>query len=718
MILMTKYDNLDPRIELEQIITEDLIRALEKREFTVQHGGTRSQPAPASKPDIVVFDRNTRINIEVTKTTKSSADREFLSIKDHLLKTKRLDSTRKCFVVYVSPETHYRMMNACRDFCILNEDKEDSKIMPLCFENFELLITKLIQSHKERYTKKELLSLFKEYRHFVDDERILGILYDKLFSDDAALRKELETKEESKHQKTIEELIKNLLKLEDDLREHQGITHIAAIRNIIFLVFIKLYEEKREFEGKENRFKLETFRKFQEFENEEETKRAVHALFEKIKSDPELVKAKVFTEIDFLDEKLDDDFVVDFFIEPFEKYHFYTTKVDGIGAAYEVLGMRTGKDVKAGQFFTPENVVQFMVKMAELHQDDVILDPACGTARFLIYAMEEMKKNLEKRNRKKKLEEIKTKQLFGSDYDLNVAKLAKMNMYIHGDGKANIMDKDGLLLYDLDGKIDAILTNPPLGPQSFARTSYDDDFRLRRMEVIPKRNATRQKLKEYMAKLKGYEKLLEFSRSQQKPKDAKRYAAMVKKCNRRILELETKIRNGKSKLVVRGSQMKGGALFVGAAKHYLKSVRDSSAALEWRGGKLLIILDEGVLNTTSYKEVRDFIKKYFYIKAIISLTRETFVPVSNTSTKTSILYAIKKEDPDALQQEPIFFAHAEKVGIDSKKRVCPNHLFNSGDSIFEKFREFKEKVLASYDGIQFNRQRFLEHGFTEGKIHV
>lgn len=712
---MTKYDNLDPRRELEQTITEDLKRGLEKRGFTVLHNGTRNKPAPANKPDIVVFDHNTHINVEATKTTKSSADREFLSIKDHLQKSKRLNSTKKCFAIYVSPETHYRMMNACRDFSILNEDKEDLKMIPLCFENFELLVTKLIQSHKERYTKKEFLSLFKEYRQFVDDERILGILYDKLFSDDVALRKELEIKEENKHQKTVEELIKNLLKLEDDLREHQGITHIDAIRNIIFLVFIKLYEEKREFEGKENRFKLETFKKFQEFEDQEETKRAIHILFNRIENDPELVEAKVFTETDFLDEKLDDDFVIDFFIKPFDKYHFYTTKVDGIGAAYEVLGMRTGKDVKAGQFFTPENVVKFMVKLAELDQDDVILDPACGTARFLIYAMEDIRKKLTGRNLEEKFEEIKTKQLYGSDYDLNVAKLAKMNMYIHGDGKANIMDKDGLLLYEFDEKIDVILTNPPLGPQSYTRTSYDDDFRLKRIEVIPKTNVTEQKLEEYRAKLKEREKLLKITRLQ-KPNDAKRHAAMIKKYNHKILELETRIRNRNAKLVVKGSKMKGGALFVGASKHYLKSVRDSSAPLEWRGGKLLIILDEGILNTETYTEVRSFIKKYFYIKAIISLSRDTFVPVSSTSTKTSILYAIKKEDPDAIQQEPIFFAHAEKVGIDTRKRVCANHLFNDGKDILSKYLDFKRKVLASYIGSTFSRQKFSEQGFEKGTI--
>jgi len=358
-----------------------------------------------------------------------------------------------------------------------------------------------------------------------------------------------------------------------------------------------------------------------------------------------------------------------------------------------------------------------MVRLADLDQDDIILDPACGTARFLIYAMEEMRKKLTGRNLEEKFEAIKTKQLYGSDYDLNVAKLAKMNMYIHGDGKANIMDKDGLLLYELDERIDVILTNPPLGPQSYTRTSYDDDFRLKRMEVIPKTNLTEQKLEEFRNKLKEREKLLGIARLQQNQKDVKRHVAMIKRYNRKIGELETKIRNGNEELVVRGSQMKGGALFVGAAKHYLKNVRDSSAPPEWRGGKLVIILDEGILNTDNYKEVRDFIKKHFYIKAIISLTRDTFVPVSSTSTKTSILYAMRKEDPDAIQQEPIFFAHAAKVGIDTKKKVCPNHLLNNNDNILTKYQEFKEKVLASYEGKRFNRSRFLECGFTKGKIH-
>ena len=96
----------------------------------------------------------------------------------------------------------------------------------------------------------------------------------------------------------------------------------------------------------------------------------------------------------------------------------------------------------------------------------------------------------------------------------------------------------------------------------------------------------------------------------------------------KIAECNLSMKDGYPYLEITGNQMKGGALFLNAAKHYLKSTRDASALPEWRGGKLLIVLDEGMLNTDDYKRVRDFIRKYFYIKAVISLTRDTFVPVS------------------------------------------------------------------------------------------
>ena len=68
--------------------------------------------------------------------------------------------------------------------------------------------------------------------------------------------------------------------------------------------------------------------------------------------------------------------------------------------------MRAGKDVKAGQFFTPENVVRFMVQMAELEYDDRVMDPACGTARFLVHGMHDMIEKVTQSSMKNKDDKI------------------------------------------------------------------------------------------------------------------------------------------------------------------------------------------------------------------------------------------------------------------------------------------------------------------------
>jgi len=154
--------------------------------------------------------------------------------------------------------------------------------------------------------------------------------------------------------------------------------------------------------------------------------------------------------------------------------------------------------------------------------------------------------------------------------------------------------------------------------------------------------------------------------------------------------------------IITGNLMKGGVLFLNACKNYLKSTRTNTVP-EWRGGKLIMILDEGILNLEPYQTAQDFIKKYFYVKAVISLTKDTFIPVSKTPNKTSIIYAIKKDDVSAKQTEPIFFAHAEKVGLTTKKKPTSNHL----TAILAKYQEFKHNLLQCYDGLFFNKKKFL-----------
>lgn len=243
---MTKYDNLDPRRELEQQIAEDLKKALGKRGFNVKHNGTKDSHAPAGKVDIEVWNGYSHINVEVTKSAKSRQDREWQAIKDHFELTKRNYANKNCFVWFISPETYYRTINSMKDWNFAHEHDTDQKMLPICFSTFEMFTKKLIETTKDEYTKEQILGLHDDFVQFIDDENILRHFHEKLFSDDEQLRDKIEQKEDERHQRVIEELVAGFKRLEQKLRDERVVLGPAAIKNVIYLVFIKLYEEKKE----------------------------------------------------------------------------------------------------------------------------------------------------------------------------------------------------------------------------------------------------------------------------------------------------------------------------------------------------------------------------------------------------------------------------------------------------------------------------------------
>ncbi len=281
---MTKYDSLDAYTELEQTISKDLFGAFGKRGFIVKHNGTPQRPAKSGLPDIEMWTDELHINVEVTKTTRSSADREMLSVADHLATSKENYPSKRCFAIYVSPETHYRMVNAIRDHNVARQGISDQKIIPMNFANFELFVTKLTNAHKDEYNAEQISKLFYRFLDFVDDERVLKGLYEELFNTDDELRHILQQKEIEKWQKLEHQIIKDLEQIEEALRRDGIALHLNAIKQLIYLVFIKLYEERKEAEGHgRNWFTVKSFLDFQEAQGEKETKGAIHKLFKQIK---------------------------------------------------------------------------------------------------------------------------------------------------------------------------------------------------------------------------------------------------------------------------------------------------------------------------------------------------------------------------------------------------------------------------------------------------
>jgi len=136
------------------------------------------------------------------------------------------------------------------------------------------------------------------------------------------------------------------------------------------------------------------------------------------------------------------------------------------GDLYEYLLSKLATAGTNGQFRTPRHIIKLMVELmlkdAEAGSDFKIYDPACGTAGFLISAIEYLKEQ-----RPKVLESLGVtgfeNLFYGNDFDISMARIASMNMMLHSITNAHISNDDALSTYDQaqENNYDLILANPP-----------------------------------------------------------------------------------------------------------------------------------------------------------------------------------------------------------------------------------------------------------------
>ena len=125
---------------------------------------------------------------------------------------------------------------------------------------------------------------------------------------------------------------------------------------------------------------------------------------------------------------------------------------------------RYKKKSESGQVFTPEHITSLMYRLIEVHQDDRVLDAACGSGGFLVKSMSNMIKE-SGGIQTDKAKKIKSQQLFGIEFDREIFALACANMLIHKDGKTNLEQLDSRTLkageWMREKKITKVLMNPP-----------------------------------------------------------------------------------------------------------------------------------------------------------------------------------------------------------------------------------------------------------------
>lgn len=277
----------------------------------------------------------------------------------------------------------------------------------------------------------------------------------------------------------------------------------AAFDELDKLIFCKIWDEKHTKRNEPYKFQLYTKYKNSDIKkglvndelvNKELAVRIKELYLEGRDKDPEVFKE----DIKLSDEKIRT--VVSYL----EKINLSKTDLDSKGKAFETfMGSYFRGDF--GQYFTPRNIVKFIVDVLPITEHSFVLDTSCGSGGFLLHALDKVRKIAdEEYPQEPSMPEsaehfalwhnFAKNNLFGIEINEQIARVAKMNMIIHDDGHTNVIGYDGLapitkipkpitetpekekqrealnkLAIDLknpgfkENHFDFILTNPPFG---------------------------------------------------------------------------------------------------------------------------------------------------------------------------------------------------------------------------------------------------------------
>ena len=258
-----------------------------------------------------------------------------------------------------------------------------------------------------------------------------------------------------------EELIRALEKCHDTIWGGGQRDPTDAFDEIAKLLFCKLQDEKEETKKNEPyKFQIGTH------ETSEEVFNRINSIYQKAKQKD----SEVFKEDILLTPSKTYSVV-----EHLQSISLSKTDLDTKGVAFERF-MEDFFKGKMGQFFTPREIIRFCVKMINPQNNQLILDPACGSGGFLLNTMdfirEYAERNYDENEAWRVWHDFAMRNLYGIEINDKIARVCKMNMIIHDDGHTNVISTDALSdfseIKDIHksfrpNSFDLILTNPPFG---------------------------------------------------------------------------------------------------------------------------------------------------------------------------------------------------------------------------------------------------------------
>lgn len=326
-------------------------------------------------------------------------------------------------------------------------------------------------------------------------------------------------------------------------------------------------------------------------------------------------------------------------LEKLQVYNLSDTQDDVKGIAFEQFLGTTFRG-ELGQFFTPRTIVDFMTHVLDPKEGEIICDPTCGSGGFLIKAFEYIREQIEEDIKAEKarlraeiegdhydelsekeqlaisehIEEMQTALnreldtqvegsrmyhlsrdcIYGTDANPRMARTSKMNMIMHGDGHGGVHHHDGLLNVNgiFEERFDVILTNPPFGSRIDKSQKITEADRFTDEVLIAK----------------------------YREKYGEAYDEALKQVNDHI---------GKTLLSLYDTGSMSGLTEVLFMERCLRLLK--------KGGRMGMVLPEGVLNTSNLQKVRDYFEGRAKIILICSIPQDVFIAAGAT-VKPSLVF--------------------------------------------------------------------------------
>ncbi len=550
-------------------------------------------------------------------------------------------------------------------------------------------IERLFRPYPLAFTTLPDLPFEHEYQFVKDKERPAQEIREVILKRDWTLAKLKE-----KNENRIFDLKTLIQNLEELVLANSG---ADSFTEIFKLIYAKLYDESEA----RHRDNGQLF--FRQYSDPKTTYKKISELFEDSKSQWKDIFEKS-DKIKLTPEHLD------VCVGDLTDIQLFQSNLRIIDEAFEYLISSVAKGSK-GQYFTPRVVIDVCVKMLNPGRREYVLDPACGSAGFLVHTLRYVWNKFNMTDWQTRTEHA-GRYLWGIDFDERTAKISRAIMLISGDGKSHIYQDNSLMQNRWDGRLyldlkaenlidenqdnrnkdllfDVVMSNPPFAGDIQEKgiiNQFEDILGYKyscKIDYASVAQIIREFKTEYGvtfiddAKTIIREKLKEINSSDDYNLDymdeEERYSLVAPEIARTIIEtmeepvVHEAVVTPKLRKLIRFKISKSKFDIVERHILFIERVIDMLKP----GGRAVIVLPQGIFNNTNQMYIRKYITCKARILAVVGLHGNSFKP--HTGTKTSLIFLKKFAENEQPADYPIFFA-VSKVPFKD----------NSGDYVFLK----------------------------------